>query len=286
MRCGVKCRAADPGSATTPSLRRSRVCSAALRLSYAPHCARETATEHFRSGNNDTKKRSRGALPPAPRLRGGGTVQRGGRGILTKSAPPSTMLASLAIATLRVAFLHKRRPKAAYAPSPTPFHCTGADKQIRSRGAFFAPEFCGHQDKRRSKSFRIRPGNKRESGAPTETVSSALVVIAKGRIAELVKLEMPYPLREMIIKRSSDKESTFSEDDLMPLLTVQFDPVRKVTALKVIRSFAKRRIQSLLRRYLAHDGVRFYNVIYWLDFGVSLAKATVIRATNREIWKG
>jgi hypothetical protein len=78
-RCGVKCRAADPGPATTPSLRRSRVCSAALRLSRSasktrvnalvPHCARETATEHFRS-DDDAKKRSRGAfLLPHPEVR-------------------------------------------------------------------------------------------------------------------------------------------------------------------------------------------------------------------------
>src|ERR1700689_795469 len=40
-RCGVKYRTADPGSSETPSLRRSRVCSAALRC--ATQCARETA---------------------------------------------------------------------------------------------------------------------------------------------------------------------------------------------------------------------------------------------------
>ena len=50
---------------------------------------------------------------------------------------PSTMLAEPVIGPrdfARVRWL-------AWSPSPAPFHCAGADKQIRSRGAFFAPEF-------------------------------------------------------------------------------------------------------------------------------------------------
>jgi hypothetical protein len=119
-----------------------------------------------------------------------------------------------------------------------------------------------------------------------EAVSSALVAIGKGRLAELINLKMPYRLLQTIVKRSSDKEiATLSDDEFIPLLTSEFDAIRKVTSLKVIRSLSKRRIKALLKRYIEHDGQRYYNVIYWLDFGNSLSKKRVLRATHMQIAK-
>jgi hypothetical protein len=122
--------------------------------------------------------------------------------------------------------------------------------------------------------------------ATLEAVSSVLVLIGKGRLAELVKLKMPYQLLEAVIERASDKEiATLSNDELMPLLTSELDVIRKTTVLKTIRSLPKRRIKALLSRYVEHDGLRYYNVIYWLDFGASLPKVRVLQATKREMTK-
>jgi hypothetical protein len=64
--------------------------------------------------------------------------------------------------------------------------------------------------------------------ATLEAVSSALAVIGKGRLAELIRLKMPYRLMETIIKRSSDKEiATLSDEELMLLLTSELDVIRK-----------------------------------------------------------
>lgn len=114
-----------------------------------------------------------------------------------------------------------------------------------------------------------------------EIVSAALTVIAKGRLGELIQLEMPYRLLEAIIKRSSEKElATLSDDELMPLFTSNLDVIRKAAALKAIRSFPKRRLKALLDRYEHEDGSRYYNVIYWLDFGITMPKRRVMRAAE------
>jgi hypothetical protein len=119
-----------------------------------------------------------------------------------------------------------------------------------------------------------------------DAVSSALIVIGKGRLAELIKLKMPYSLLQRIIKRWPEKEiAALSDSDLIPLLTSELDVIRKVTSLKVVRSLSKRRIKSLLNRYFEHDGQRYYNVIYWLDFGASLPKTRILRATHGELAK-
>ena len=119
-----------------------------------------------------------------------------------------------------------------------------------------------------------------------EQVSDAIAVIGKGRLAELIQFKMHYRLLEAIIKRSANKEvATLSHDELMTLLTWELDVIRKVTSLKVIRSLPGQRIKALLDRYLESDGQRYYNVIYWLDFGISLPKSRVMRATHAELTK-
>jgi hypothetical protein len=123
------------------------------------------------------------------------------------------------------------------------------------------------------------------SAAVVESISSALVAIGKGRLSELAKLEMPYRLREAIIRHSSDKAiGSLPENDLMLLLRSPFDAIRKVTSLKAIRTAPKRRIDALLKAYLS-DGQRYYNVLYWLDFGSSLPKARVLAATQSVLSK-
>ncbi|MFZ3311255.1 MAG: hypothetical protein WA280_18005, partial [Xanthobacteraceae bacterium] len=122
--------------------------------------------------------------------------------------------------------------------------------------------------------------------ATLEQVASAVVEIGRGRLADLIRIKMPYRLLEKIIKRSFDKEiATLPDEELMPLLTSELDVIRRVTSLKVVRCLPKRRLKVLLQRYIEHDGVRYYNVIYWLDFGVSLPKTRILRATHSGIAK-
>ena len=61
-----------------------------------------------------------------------------GEGTARSAVPPPPCFAT---ATLRVAFLKWTAAKGRRCPLPAPFHCAGADKQMRSRGASSAPEF-------------------------------------------------------------------------------------------------------------------------------------------------
>jgi hypothetical protein len=54
----------------------------------------------------------------------------------------------------------------------------------------------------------------------------------------------------------------------------------RATALKVIKALSKSRLRKLLRLYTEHDKKRFYNVIYWLDLGISLPKTRVLHAVQ------
>jgi hypothetical protein len=132
---------------------------------------------------------------------------------------------------------------------------------------------------RRSQSFSLLMG---VDDSTIESVASALISISRGRLAELIKMEMPYRLLTTIIRRTPDAEvGKLSNGEITSLLMSEIDQIRKTTALKAIRSFPKRRIKLLLRQYVDHDGQRYYNVIYWLDFGISLPRVRVLQATRR-----
>ena len=62
--------------------------------------------------------------------------------------------------------------------------------------------------------------------------------------------------------------------------------VRKAFLLKCIKSLPKNRIGKLLKDYFDLDGQRYYNVIYWLDLGVSLPSGVSRLAAQRAIVAG
>jgi len=117
-------------------------------------------------------------------------------------------------------------------------------------------------------------------------IAAAMLSIGKGRFAELVALTLPDQLLARVIARAADKEFlALSDDDLHRLFMSTSDQVRKATALKAIKAIPKSRLKRLLERYSARDGYRYYNVIHWLDMGVSLPKARVVPAALRVISK-
>jgi hypothetical protein len=112
----------------------------------------------------------------------------------------------------------------------------------------------------------------------------AIYHIGKARLAEVLTLDMPSQLLAYLIVEVPDKGfRSLTDLSLKPLLHAENDKVRKATALKCIRSLPKTRVRHILEDYTAGDASRYYNVIHWLDLGVSAPKDTAARAADKVI---
>jgi hypothetical protein len=66
------------------------------------------------------------------------------------------------------------------------------------------------------------------------------------------------------------------------LFSSETDAVRKAGVLKAIKALTLRRTKELLSNYMS-EGQRYYNVIFWLDFGVNVPRDRVLLATSRAL---
>jgi hypothetical protein len=114
-----------------------------------------------------------------------------------------------------------------------------------------------------------------------QAIAEAIHAIGKGRFSELCELSMPNRLLTRIIDLASDKEVVGLNGELiLKLFNSDSDEVRKAIALKAIKALPKLRLKKLLKSYTEHDGRRYYNVIHWLDLGMSLPKSRVLHAVE------
>ena len=61
------------------------------------------------------------------------------------------------------------------------------------------------------------------------------------------------------------------------------DNVRKASSLKAVKTLTKKRLRVLLDEYVFKDSFRYYNVIHWLDFGVSMPIDLTMPAVEKAI---
>jgi hypothetical protein len=116
-----------------------------------------------------------------------------------------------------------------------------------------------------------------------KSAAKAIYRIGRSRLAELLTVEMPNGLLKFVLLNTRDADFRRLNDALATtLLLSPDDGVRKTAALKCVRSFGRRRLVQLLQAYL-NGGHRYYNVIHWLDLGVSLSVARSARAAHKEL---
>ena len=122
------------------------------------------------------------------------------------------------------------------------------------------------------------------SGDGTKHLLAARAVhrIGKGRTKELLGIKMPSELLARVIHGISDKQfKTLSEEQIGGLLSSESDRVRKITAPKCVRGFPKKRLIKTLQDYVAGEKHRYYNVVHWLDLGVSAPKEIALRSAAK-----
>lgn len=112
-------------------------------------------------------------------------------------------------------------------------------------------------------------------------IASTVYAIANERLEGLLKIEMPPEIKSDIIQITSIQKFSYLSDDMINiLLREKNDRVRKVTVLKIILTFPKRRVEELLKAYSSIETSKFYNVLHLLDMGVSLSIANARRIAN------
>lgn len=121
---------------------------------------------------------------------------------------------------------------------------------------------------RRSASVLFAPDDSRY-----QVAARAIYDLGRSRFGELLSLLKPDRLLSHVIVVSSEKVFRGLSDSLITrLFRSEHAAVRKAAALKCVRALPKNRLTQLLDTYILGDWSRYYNVIHWLDFGVSVPR--------------
>lgn len=125
-----------------------------------------------------------------------------------------------------------------------------------------------------------------ESSKKYRLAAKAIYAIGKERLPELLRYDMSKQLLARLIVEVPDRSFRLLSDELLKeLLLDADDSVRKACALKAVRTLAKRRIHRILDGYLAGEDQRYYNVVHWLDLGISAPSDVVKRASCKALSK-
>jgi len=95
-------------------------------------------------------------------------------------------------------------------------------------------------------------------------------------------------LSYLIIEASDQAFRGLADSTITTLLRSEDDSVRRAAALKCVRALPKKRVARILDSYTSGGRYRYYNVVHWLDLGVSApddrARAAAEKASNMK-WR-
>lgn len=122
------------------------------------------------------------------------------------------------------------------------------------------------------------------SAERTAVTAKAILKLGKGKLERVLALDMPAKLLCEVLRNVSDVVfQQFSDATIVKFLRTDTESVRKTISLKCISSLSKERLVELLRQVLTGDEVYFYNVVHWLDFGISCPKPRAVAAAKRQL---
>jgi hypothetical protein len=94
--------------------------------------------------------------------------------------------------------------------------------------------------------------------------------LGRDRLEELLGLPMPSQLMAQLIGAIADaKFRSLSDECLLTALRAESSLVRKIAALKCVRLLSRERLTRMLDAYTSEGNQYYYNVVHWLDFGIS-----------------
>lgn len=110
---------------------------------------------------------------------------------------------------------------------------------------------------------------------------NSIVKLSSGKVSELLMLNIDANLKKVIIARLTKASiNKLSTDEIIRLMNDGNSSIREAICLKYINCAPKERIVHIQSEILSKE-TYFYNVVHWLDMGVSLKKEWSINASNR-----
>jgi|GEM_PF-5912823 len=121
--------------------------------------------------------------------------------------------------------------------------------------------------------------------SPNKHVASATaktyLALAKDDIEICLRHEGNWTHLAKIIQLMTGRQTKLLSSGVIDeMLHHQSDDVRKSMAIQICRFRTKSDMREILRRYTS-GGQYFYNVVHWLDFGISVPKDTISRSFSR-----
>ena len=110
---------------------------------------------------------------------------------------------------------------------------------------------------------------------PAFEVAKATTIYKLGRADanRLFRMNIPTHVKIRILSMCSEATfSTLNNEVLFKLLNDNSDQLRKSTSLMAVRVFSLGQLKVLLETYVSTAEYRYYNVIHWLDLGVSMPR--------------
>jgi hypothetical protein len=112
----------------------------------------------------------------------------------------------------------------------------------------------------------------------------AVYALGKTRMAEIISRTIPSQLIVHLVMEMSDKAFRGLDDQVVSLLLQsEHDTVRKVSALKCVRAWPKTRLAKYFATYMSGDRARYYNIVHWLDFGLSVPRDRALVAARKAL---
>lgn len=114
--------------------------------------------------------------------------------------------------------------------------------------------------------------------------AKSILKLGSKRVADALRLELIPPLKvQVVLHIPKNQFAAFEDQSIVELLHTDNEQLREVVALKVIQNIPKSRQIKILDAYYSTEGTHYYNVIYWLDLGISADRATSKAVAFKEL---
>lgn len=118
------------------------------------------------------------------------------------------------------------------------------------------------------------------------TAARVIYRMGRTRLSELLVMPAPSRLVAHLVAEVSDKVfRSLSDASLAVLLGSDDASVRKAAALKCVRALPKGRVTKILADYVSPGRDHYYNVVHWLDLGVSAPRDRALPAAEKILKK-
>lgn len=115
-------------------------------------------------------------------------------------------------------------------------------------------------------------------------IAKAILKLGAKRIADVWGLNLPNLVRKELVSQIPKKLFlAFDDHKIINMLLWNSDIVRETVAIKTVLCLPKRRLRRILDAYFKVDDSYYYNVIFWLDLGISADRDTSRAVALREI---